>query len=179
MKPSLSLKLLAVLASSLVIATAARPQTVPPVEVKFMTYNVQAPGWNQNRRAQVVGTIDAERPDVLGLHEARASGNGAELMADLVDDYEPHFTDTFDPVYLRRDRLFAVVEEGVEALPDCPGIGGAAVLTWVKIETPEGERFTFYNTHFCVSQLPPGAGQVSPEGNQMQAIVTIFLCCEH
>ncbi len=54
MKPSLSLKLLAVLASSLVIATAARPQTVPPVEVKFMTYNVQAPGWNQNRRAQVV-----------------------------------------------------------------------------------------------------------------------------
>ena len=45
-----------------------------------MTYNVQAPGWNQTRRAQVVGTIDAERPDVLGLHEARANGNGAELM---------------------------------------------------------------------------------------------------
>ena len=136
-----------------------------------MTYNVQAPGWNQNRRAQVVSTIDAERPDVLGLHEARANGNGAELMADLEDDYEPHFTNTGDPIYLRRDRSFAVVEEGVEALPICPGIGGAAVLTWVKIETPDGKRFTFYNTHFCVSQLP-GGGQVSPEGNQMQAIAT-------
>ena len=136
-----------------------------------MTYNVQAPGWNQNRRTQVVGTIDAERPDVLGLHEARANGNGAELMTDLEDDYEPHFTNTGDPIYLRRDRSFAVVEEGVEALPICPGIGGAAVLTWVKIETPEGKRFTFYNTHFCVSQLP-GGGQVSPEGNQMQAIAT-------
>ena len=45
------------------------------------------------------------------------------------------------------------------------------MLTWVKIETPEGKRFTFYNTHFCVSQLP-GGGQVSPEGNQMQAIAT-------
>ncbi len=109
-----------------------------------MTYNVQAPGWNQNRRAQVVGTIDAERPDVLGLHEARANGNGAELMADLEDNYEPHFTSTGDPIYLRRDRSFAVVEEGVEALPICPGIGGAAVLTWVKIETPEGKRFAFF-----------------------------------
>ena len=136
-----------------------------------MTYNVQAPGWNQTRRAQGVGTIDAERPDVLGLHEARANGNGAELMTDLEDDYEPHFTNTGDPIYLRRDRSFAVVEEGVEALPICPGIGGAAVLTWVKIETPEGKRFTFYNTHFCVSQLP-GGGQVSPEGNRMQAIAT-------
>ena len=100
MTPSLTRTLLALLASSTLIATGARAQTVPAVQVKFMTYNVQAPQWNQARRAQVVGTIDAQSPDVLGLHEARPAGNGAELMADLQADYEPHFTNTNDPMAL-------------------------------------------------------------------------------
>ena len=54
----------------------AIPQPVRPAEVKLMTYNVESPGWNQQRLAQVVETIDTEAPDVLGLHEASPFRNG-------------------------------------------------------------------------------------------------------
>jgi len=60
---------------------------MPPADdavIKFMTYNVQSPGWNQNWRAQVVGTIDFELPDVLSPHEVSATGNGVDFMADLM-----------------------------------------------------------------------------------------------
>jgi len=131
--------------------------------VKFMTYNVESPGWNQNRRAQVVGAINLDQPDVLGLHEASASGNGAELRLDLEADYLPIFTDTGDPIYLRRDRSFQVVDEGVENLPAPEGGGPGVVLTWTNVRTPDGSQFIFYNTHFTVSF-------VSIEANQMQAV---------
>ena len=134
-----------------------------------MTYNVQSPGWNQNRRAQVVLTIMDHQPDVLGLHEASSTRNGADLMADLMEAFEPHLTETSDPIYLRRERGLRVLDEGVEALPVCRDLlGGAALLTWMKLETVEGTRFDFYNTHLCVSQTPSGQGD--PEGNQRQAV---------
>ena len=57
------------------------------VHARFMTYNVQSPGWNQSRRAQVVATILDQQPDVLGLHEASSFRNGADLMADLEESF--------------------------------------------------------------------------------------------
>ena len=137
--------------------------------LKFMTYNVQAPGWNATRRAQVVGTIDAEMPDVLGLHEATPFSAGPDLLADLSDDYEPHHTGTANPIYLRLDRNFIVLDEGVLVLPTCSVFGNFTVA-WVKVVTQEGAPFDFYNAHFCVSQTPSGAGD--PIGNQMQAVAT-------
>lgn len=142
------------------------------VRVKFLTYNVQSPGWNRGRRAQVVGVIETESPDVLGLHEATPGINGAELMEDLERDYEAHHAETRDPIYLRRDRSFELVDEGVEALPRCPNQRSSSVLTWVKVETPEGVRFDFYNTHFCVTRVP-GIGEAGPAGNQRQAVATM------
>jgi len=133
--------------------------------IKLMTYNVQSPGWNQNRRAQVVGTIDFELPDVLGLHEVSATSNRADLAADLMDDYEPFFTETTEPIYLRRDRSFQVLDQGVESLPTS---GGSAVeLVWLNVEAPDGARFVFYNAHFSVT-----FGNNDPLPNQMQAIAT-------
>ena len=113
----------------------ALPQPARATEVKFMTYNVRSPGWNPQRRAQVVETIDAEAPDVLGLHEASSSGNGLELLADLSDDYESYATNTADPIYVRRDNSLQFVAQGVFDLPACPIPGGASVLTWVTFET--------------------------------------------
>ncbi len=99
----------------------------------------------------------------------RRSTRGADLLVDLVGDYEPLFADTRDPIYLRRDRSFTILDGNVEALPVCEGIpGGNSMLSWVELETPEGVRFTFYSTHFCVSFAPGGPS--SPEGNQRQAI---------
>ena len=151
-------------------AGIASGQAAPvSVRAKFMTYNVQSPGWNQNRRTQVVGTSLDQQPDVLGLHEASSFRNGADLMADLAEAFEPHMTETSDPIYLRRERGIRVLEEGIETLPACSGVlGGAALLTWMKLETPEGARFDFYNVHLCVSQTPSGEGD--PEGNQRQAV---------
>ncbi len=47
---------------------AAGTATAESIQLKLMTYNVKAPGWNPNRRAQVVGAIGARygcsrRPD--------------------------------------------------------------------------------------------------------------------
>ncbi len=149
----------------LLVLAGALSLPLRAAEVKFMTYNVQSPGWNQQRRAQVVATIDAEAPDVLGLHEASPFNNGLELLADLSDDYQAYATDTSDPVYVRLDSALQFVEQGVFALPVCGGPGGAAVLAWVTLETAAGARFTFYNSHFCVSFGPQG-----PTGNQLQAV---------
>ncbi|MEE9126354.1 MAG: endonuclease/exonuclease/phosphatase family protein, partial [Planctomycetota bacterium] len=130
-----------------------------------------APGWNQNRRAQIIDTIRTHSPDVLGLHEASPNSSGRDLLADLQVDYEPHHTGTSDPIYLRRQRSFTVISDGVLALPTCPLVPGRGqVLTWIKVQTPEGQRFIFYNAHYCVSQPPNGTGDI--EGNQMQAIAS-------
>lgn len=150
----------------LTLSLIALPGLARAVDVKFMTHNVRSPGWNQARRAQIVGAIDDQSPDALGLQEAQPGGNGDELLTDLQDDYEPHHTNTSEPIYLRRDRSFQVVEEGVEMLTACQ-VGGPVPLTWVVIETPEGARFNYYNVHLCVSSAQLGG---DPEGNQMQAI---------
>ena len=167
------------LAALLGFAGIARGQPAPSsVHVRFMTYNVQSPGWNQNRRAQVVATIMDQQPDVLGLHEASSFRNGADLMADLAEAFEPHLTETSDPIYLRRERGLRVLEEGIETLPACSGVlGGATLLTWMKLETAEGARFDFYNTHLCVSQTPSGEGD--PEGNQRQAVAVADFISEN
>ena len=154
--------------SLVVLAAPAVSQSPACAEVSFMTYNVRAPGWNQNRRMQVVGAINQEAPDVLGLHEARPATSGAELLVDLQADYEPHHANTNDPIYLKRSRSFTVLAEGTLPLPACSGTFATAVLTWVKVETPEPARFFFYNVHLCVSQTPGGQGD--PLGNQAQAI---------
>lgn len=159
--------------SLIVFAAPAVSQIPAPAEVSYMTFNVRAPGWNQSRRAQVVGAILQQAPDVLGLHEARPQTNGPELLVDLTATYEPHHTNTNSPIYLKRSRSFNVLAEGVLALPQCSG-PLAVQMAWVKVETPEAARFFFYNVHLCVSQAPNGMGD--PLGNQAQAIaVTGFM----
>jgi endonuclease/exonuclease/phosphatase family metal-dependent hydrolase len=129
-----------------------------------MTYNVQAPGWNQNRRKQIVTAIRAYAPDVLGLHEATRRSAGPDLLADLNTDYQSFHTSTNDPIYLLRKRAFKVLGSGVLSLGKCPllPLGITQTLTWVKVQTPAGQQFYFYNTHLCVSR--------DLEGNQLQAI---------
>lgn len=138
--------------------------------VKCMTYNVRAPGWNPARAAQVIGTIDAQMPDILGLQEASVTGSGADILAAIQDDYEPHHANSADPIYLRRSRGFTVIGSGTTTLPVCTAVFFPTVnLNWVKVVTPEGAPLDFYNTHLCVSQTPSGMGD--PAGNQAQAVM--------
>ena len=156
----------------LAIVGAAGSASAESVQLKLMTYNVKAPGWNPDRRAQVVGAIEAEAPDVLAPQEAAPASSGPELATDLSAAYEPHMTGTENPIYLLRAQSFLVLEQGVEDLPTCTEVPvGNAVLTWVRIETPGGLRSTIYNTHFCLSMHPIFGGD--PEGNQVQAVATV------
>lgn len=142
------------------------------VEVEFMTYNVQAPGWNQARRTQIVGVIKSYAPDVLGLHEATSRSAGGQLLTDLKTDYEPHHTTTNDPIYPLRKRSFKVLGEGVLSLGKCPKLPRGIIqnLTWVKVQTTGGQQFYFFNTHLWVSGSGSGVGDI--DGNQLQAIAS-------
>jgi endonuclease/exonuclease/phosphatase family metal-dependent hydrolase len=147
----------------------------PPVSVSFMTYNVQGPGWNADRLAQVVAAIEAELPDVLSLHEAGSMGPfsaGVQLAAALSGDYDTFHTATAEPVYLRKGAALSVLDSGVHLVPLCPLVGGVADLPWLKLSTPEGALFDVYSAHYCVSFTPAGPGD--PEGNGVQAVSTVL-----
>jgi endonuclease/exonuclease/phosphatase family metal-dependent hydrolase len=145
------------------VATAEGGVTLP---IKFMTFNVKAPGWNPARLANVVAAIQAEAPDVLALEEANSFSNGPQLIAALAGDYDAYLTTSNSPLFLRQGAMLSVLGAGIHALPSCTD-PPMYDMTWLKLSTPEGVLFDIYGTHLCVSFTPMGGGD--PAGNAGQA----------
>ena len=173
-RASLIISLVLVAASLSTTPCSARPLTEPSataesgstLPIKFMTFNVKAPGWNPARLANVVATIQAEAPDVLALEEASSSSNGPQLVAALAGEYDAYLTTSSSPLFLRQDTMLSVLGAGIHPLPSCTALP-MYDMTWLKLSTPAGVLFDVYGTHFCVSFAPMGGGD--PAGNAAQA----------
>ena len=136
-------------------------------EVKIMSYNVQSPGWTQERRKQIVQVINNENIEVLGLHEVTPR-NGRELQEDLAGKYYVFSGDTFSPILIRKDAHLKQLDYGKVSImkDEMP-----RQVNWIKLQDEDsGKVFIYYNTHLTVTIINTVKGVYTNEQvNQIQA----------
>jgi len=146
-------------------------------EVKIMSYNVQSPGWTQERRKKVVQVINIEDPEVLGLHEVTPR-NGRDLQEDLAGKYYVFSGDTFSPILIRKDAPLKQLGYGKKSImkDNMP-----RQVNWVKLEDEDsGKVFIYYNTHLIVTIINTLKGEYTNEQvNQIQGGEIVDLMVSH
>jgi len=76
-------------------------QNVQATPVKILSYNVLN-GFDEARGDRIVGLIDDQNPEVLGLQEV--IGENTEYLFNKISvRYDGYFLDTADPLFVRKD----------------------------------------------------------------------------
>lgn len=145
--------------------------------VKIMSYNVQSPGWTQERRKQVAQVINNENPEVLGLHEVTPR-NGRDLQEDLAGKYYVFSGDTFSPILIRKDAPLKQLDYGKKSImkDNMP-----RQVNWIKLQDEDsGKVFIYYNTHLIVTIINTLKGEYTNEQvNQIQGGEIVDLMVSH
>lgn len=145
--------------------------------VKIMSYNVQSPGWTQERRKQVAQVINNENPEVLGLHEVTPR-NGRDLQEDLAGKYYVFSGDTFSPILIRKDAPLKQLDYGKKSImkDNMP-----RQVNWIKLQDEDsGKVFIYYNSHLIVTIINTLKGEYTNEQvNQIQCGEIVDLMVSH
>ncbi len=145
--------------------------------VKIMSYNVQSPGWTQERRKKVAQVINNEDPEVLGLHEVTPR-NGRDLQEDLAGKYYVFSGDTFSPILIRKDAPLKQLDYGKKSImkDNMP-----RQVNWIKLQDEDsGKVFIYYNTHLIVTIINTLKGEYTNEQvNQIQGGEIVDLMVSH
>ncbi len=143
--------------------------------VKIMSYNVLA-NWDRVRGDRIVAVVKDQAPDVLGFQEV-VGGNTEYLLSELDGDFEAYFAATADPVFVRRDADFRMIENGTAELIKCLI---DRQVNWVRLEDRiSGEQFIYYNTHLCFILENILEEYANEEANQIQASQIIDVMASH
>ncbi len=143
--------------------------------VKIMSYNVLA-NWDRVRGDRIVAVVKDQAPDVLGFQEV-VGGNTEYLLSELDGDFEAYFAATADPVFVRRDADFRMIENGTAELIKCLI---DRQVNWVRLEDRiSGEQFIYYNTHLCFILENILEEYTNEEANQIQASQIIDVMASH
>jgi endonuclease/exonuclease/phosphatase family metal-dependent hydrolase len=169
-KPLMPLMAILVLCSSVGCAVAKVLAVASQKYVEVMSFNIfhdasdaakNIPGWS-SRRPIVVGTIQSQNPDVVGLQEAYMW-----QVTDLKSDMPQYASvgrgrdddgggESVSILYLKEK--YDLLESGHFWFSDSPGSAGSKwpgmgpprMVTWIRLKKKStGKTFYVYNTHFA------------------------------
>ncbi len=150
------------------MAKLPAPDATPPhIVLRVLSFNIRygtasdGPDHWRHRRADVLQSIAAADPDVLGVQEAMHFQ--VEAIEELLSGHQRIGVsrdgaegDEYSALFVDRSRL-AVIESGTEWLGPTPSVAGSKgsdaalprIVTWALVEsTDSGQRMLMLNTHF-------------------------------